>query len=195
MVPYNYALIIIDMQNDFVLPGAPACVAGALATITRIVRLLDFFREKGLPVFHITREYRPDGSDVEITRLRRFLNDRPFVVAGTKGCEIVDGLKPVAGEYRIIKKRFSAFMNTELEFILKRVGATELVICGTQYPNCVRATIFDAISLGYPVINIIDATSAETPQIAEANILDLKNIGVECVSLEEFLGSCHGAVT
>ncbi|MDD2335956.1 MAG: isochorismatase family protein, partial [Geobacteraceae bacterium] len=69
----RFALIIIDMQNDFVLPGAPACVKGAFATIPRIRKLLDYFRTKGLPVFHIVREYRPDGSDIEITRRDRFL--------------------------------------------------------------------------------------------------------------------------
>lgn len=173
------------MQNDFVLPGAPACVAGAYASIPCIKRLLGFFRANGWPVFHVTREYRADGSDVEITRLPDFL-DKSYVVPGTKGCEIVDGLTPVEGEYRIIKKRFSGFMKTELDFLLKRLGATHLVICGTQYPNCIRTTIFDAIAYGYPVINITDATSAQTEQIAEANILDLKNIGVDCMTLEAF---------
>jgi nicotinamidase-related amidase len=182
----KYALIIIDMQNDFVLPGAPACVLGALATIPCIKRLLDLFRGKGLPVFHVTREYRVDGSDVEISRLHGFLRG-PYVVAGTKGCEIVEGLTPLEGEHRVIKKRFSGFMNTELDFMLRRVGSTHLVICGTQYPNCVRTTIFDAIAYGYPVINVTDATSAETMQIAKANITDLKNIGVECFPLDAFL--------
>jgi nicotinamidase-related amidase len=183
----KYALIIIDMQNDFVLPGAPACVAGAYTTIPCIKRVLDFFRTNSFPVFHVIREYRADGSDIELFRLHDFLNNKRYGVPGTKGCDIVDDLSPVEGEYRIIKNRFSAFMNTELDFMLRRVGATHLVICGTQYPNCVRATIFDAISHGYPVINITDATSAQTQQIAEANIVDLKNIGVDCISFDEFL--------
>jgi nicotinamidase-related amidase len=181
MTSRKYALIIIDMQNDFVLPGAPFCIAGAYATIPSIKRLLDFFREKGWPVFHVIREYRADGSDIELTRLNGFLNNKRYAVPGTKGCDVVDGLAPVEGEYRVIKNRFSGFMNTELDFMLRRIGATHLVICGTQYPNCVRATIFDAISYGYPVINVIDATSAQTEQIADANIVDLKNIGVKCI--------------
>jgi len=182
----KYALIIIDMQNDFVLPGAPVCVAGAYATVPCIKRLLDFFRTQSWPVFHVVREYRADGSDIEFTRLPGFLNHKHYAVPGTEGCNIVADLTPVEGEYRVIKNRFSSFMNTELDFILRRIGATHLVICGTQYPNCIRATIFDAIAYGYPVINITDATSAQTPQIAEANIMDLRNIGVECVTLKEF---------
>lgn len=183
----KHALIIIDMQNDFVLPDAPACVSGAYATIPSIKRLLDFFRANSWPVFHVIREYHADGSDIEFTRLDDFLNKESYAVPGTQGCDIVDSLTPLEGEYRIVKKRFSGFMNTELDFILRRLGVTHLVICGTQYPNCVRATIFDAISYGYPVVNIIDATSAQTQQIAESNIIDLKNIGVVCITLDEFI--------
>jgi nicotinamidase-related amidase len=183
----KYALIIIDMQNDFVLPDAPACVSGAYATVPCIKRLLKCFRANGWPVFHVIREYRADGSDIEFTRLDGFLHDKPYVVPGTKGCDVVDGLAPLEGEYRIVKNRFSGFMNTELDFVLRRLGVRHLVICGTQYPNCIRATIFDAIAYGYPVINIVDATSAQTQQIAEANILDLKNIGVDCITLDKFL--------
>jgi nicotinamidase-related amidase len=80
-------------------------------------------------------------------------------------------------------------MNTELDFMLRRIGATHLVVCGTQYPNCIRATIFDAVCHGYHVINIIDATSAQTPDIAQANIVDIRNIGVDCIFLDEFVRS------
>jgi len=185
----KFALIIIDMQNDIVITGAPACVKGAFATIPSIRKLLDYFRTKGLPVFHIVREYRPDGSDIEITRLERFLKQQTYVIPGTEGCEIVADLEPLSGEYRIVKQRFSAFMNTELDLILRRLEATHLAVCGTQYPNCIRTTIYDAVSYGYHVTNITDATSAQSPEIAAANILDISNIGVECIPLNEFIFS------
>ncbi len=181
------ALIIIDMQNDFVLPGAPACVAGAQATVPTVRRLLDVFRSRGLPVFHVVREYRADGSDIEMNRLDGFLRDRRYLVPGTNGCEIVGPLRPRPGEYRLVKNRYSCFMNTELDFMLRRLGVTRLVICGTQYPNCIRASIFDAVCHGYRVVNVIDATSAQAPDVAEANIRDIRNIGVECVHLDEFV--------
>jgi nicotinamidase-related amidase len=188
----RFALVIIDMQNDFVMPAAPLRVAGAFETIPCIERLLAFFRTRRLPVFHVVREYRADGSDVELPRLELFRATQGYVVPGTKGCEIVEGLAPVAGEYRIVKNRYSAFMNTELDFILRRLGITDLVICGTQYPVCVRTTIFDALALDYRVVNISDATSAQTPQIAEANIYDIRKIGASCVTLEEFLSEMGG---
>ena len=58
------ALVVIDMQNDFVLPDAPAKVAGAYATIPRLFEILSYFRPSNFPVFHVIREYRKDGSDI-----------------------------------------------------------------------------------------------------------------------------------
>lgn len=183
------ALIMIDMQNDFVLPGAPACVAGAISTLPNIVRVLELFRKEALPVFHLVREYRADGSDIEITRREAFLAGAPYGVPGTKGCEIVRELTPLPGEYRLVKNRFSGFMNTELDFMLRRLGVEHVVVCGTQYPTCVRATVFDAVAYGYHVTLVTDATSAETREIAEANIRDIKNIGVTCVESRDLRDS------
>ena len=189
----SYGLVIIDMQNDFVMPGSSIRVAGAKATLPIVSKVLKAFRSKKLPVFHIVREYRPDGSDIEITRLTKFLEQGKTVVPGTTGCEIVEELRPIPGEYRIIKNRFSAFMNTELDFILRRLGITHLVVCGTQYPSCVRCTVFDGVSYGYHVTVLTDATSAQKPEIAESNIRDIEDIGVECCLSTAFLKKLRSA--
>jgi nicotinamidase-related amidase len=182
----NIGLIIVDMQNDFVLPNAPAPIAGAFDTLPRLRKVLGIFRQNLWPVFHVVRHHRKDGSDVESVRLQNFLKKGGYAIPGTPGCEIVDPLKPLAGEYIIVKTRFSAFMNTELDFILRRKGVTHIVVCGTQYPTCIRMTVFDGISFGYNVTLLTDATSARTPEIAAANILDIKNIGVPCITVDEF---------
>jgi len=176
------ALFIIDMQKDFVLPESPYRVAGAYKTVPGIVKVLKKFREKGFPVFHIVREYREDGSDIEKFRYRKFIDGNKYAVPNTEGCEIIDELTPENNEYRIVKNRFSGFMNTGLGFILNRLKISNIVITGTQYPNCVRATAFDAVALDYNVTVVTDATSAETEEIAQANISDLKNIGIKCVN-------------
>ncbi|MCF7790969.1 MAG: cysteine hydrolase [Victivallales bacterium] len=181
------ALLIIDMQNDFVLPGSSAKIAGAKATIPVIQKVLNSFRKANLPVFHAVREYRADGSDIELTRLENFLEKSKMLVPGTYGCEIVGELQPVPGEYRIVKNRYSAFFMTELDLILRRLGIEHIVICGTQYPSCVRATIFDALSYNYFVTMIIDGCSAQTSEIGESNIRDIKDLGVECLTGSEFI--------
>jgi nicotinamidase-related amidase len=181
------ALLVIDMQNDFVRPGAPACVAGAQATVPVIKVILDQFRLRALPVFHVAREYRADGSDIEVTRWDEFWAKAKYCVPGTDGAEIVADLKPQPGEWRIVKQRFSAFFATELDLILRRLTISHLAICGTQYPNCIRATAYDAISYGYITTILTDATSADSPDVAEANIRDMRNAGIECVAFDEFL--------
>ncbi len=181
------ALMIIDMQNDFVLPKASQCIAGAEAVVPNIKKILELFRSEKSPVFHLYREYRADGSDIEKTRLDDFLTHQKYCVPHTEGSNIIDALAPIEGEYKIIKNRFSGFMQTELDFILRRLGIDKIVVCGIQYPNCIRATVFDGVALGYDVTLITDATAAQTEEIAKANIVDISNIGVECLSTEIFV--------
>jgi len=178
------ALLIIDMQKDFVLPGSPCCVAGAQATLPALRRLLDTARAKGWLVVHVVREHRADGSDVELFRRRAFLDGRGMCLPGSEGAEIVPELAPQPGEVRLVKRRFSAFLNTELDALLRRHGVDTVVIGGTQYPNCVRATAADAMARDYRAVIVTDACSAQTPEVAAANIFDLRNMGIACAPLD-----------
>lgn len=171
------ALFIIDMQNDFVLDGKALQVRGAQAVIPRIKELLGHFRTRSLPVFHIVRVHRPDGSDVEITR-RDLFRKTPFAVEGTTGAAIIDEISPLPGEYLIPKIRMSAFIGTELDLILRTLGIDLVIITGIQTPNCIRTTVFDAIAYNYPVCVVDDATAAATEEIHQNNIRDMRNIGV-----------------
>ena len=181
------ALLIIDMQNDFCLPGAPFYVNGALVVAGKIKEALEACRRYKLPVVHVIRQYQQDGSDVEITRYPYFMKVGGGVVKGTKGAEIIEPLKPVDGEHVIVKKRWSAFFQTELDNLLKGLGVTQVVITGVQTPNCIRATVWDANSLDYEVIVLTDGTGAQTPEIHQANLRDMENIGIKLVTTKEFI--------
>ena len=85
------ALFIIDMQNDFVLDGGLLKVAQGKSVVPKIKDVLDKFRAKNLPVFHIIRVHRNDGSDVEINRQELFRN-HPFAVEGSYGAAVVMNL-------------------------------------------------------------------------------------------------------
>lgn len=188
------ALLIIDMQNDFCLPGAPFYVNGALEVAARIKEALEACRRHGVPVIYVRREYEPDGSDVEITRYPYFVQVGGGVVKGTKGAEIIELLKPQEGEPVIVKKRWSAFFRTELDSLLKEMGVTRVVVTGVQTPNCIRATVWDANSLDYEVIVLTDGTGAQTPEIHAANLRDMENIGIKLMSTREFIDSLPGLI-
>lgn len=181
----NTALVIIDMQNDFVLPGAPLRVAGAEATVPTIRELLGLARTAGWPVIHVVREHRRDGSDVEAGRVSLFIQGTGVCVPGTDGARIIDELAPLPQEIIIRKRRFSAFFHTELDMVLRRLKVDTLLIAGTQYPNCVRGTAVDAMSLDYRTVVVTDACSAQSEAVAAANIRDIQNMGIACVPLAE----------
>lgn len=179
------ALLIVDMQNDFVLPDAPAVVAGAGASIPVIAALAEHARKHSWPVIHVIREHRPDGSDAEYTRQELFQNGGGVCVAGTSGARIVAELTPLPGDYVLTKQRFSAFLGTELDLLLRRLRVGTLIMAGTQYPNCIRATAVDALGRDYRVIVVTDACSAQTERIAANNIEDLRNMGIMCMAFQE----------
>lgn len=179
------ALLIIDMQNDFVLSGAPLCVRGAAPSVPVIRRLLLQARAQRLPVIHIIRQHNRDGSDVEKPRQELFQEGPGICVPGTEGARIVAALTPEEGEYIVCKRRFSAFFQTELDMLLRRLGVDTLLVTGTQYPNCVRGTAVDGMSLDYDVIVVTDACSAQTPDVEQANIRDMRNMGIRCLTSNE----------
>jgi nicotinamidase-related amidase len=76
---------------------------------------------------------------------------------------------------------------TELPLLLKRLSVDTVVVCGTQDPNCVRATVYDAVSYDFNVILLSDATSSKTNDIHEQNVRDMKNIGVDVMTSDEFI--------
>lgn len=181
-----WALLVIDMQNDFVRSDSVLCVRGAEATLPRIRRACRWFRARGWPVIWVVREHAADGSDIEAMRLELF-RQTPVLVPGTPGCEIVSGLEPEPGEPRIVKKRWSAFLQTELDWVLRRRRLERIAVSGTQIPNCLRATVFDAVCYGYHCVLLSDASSAQDEEVKQANLKDIRNIGVACPTVEEFV--------
>lgn len=181
------ALLIIDMQNDFCLSGTPFAVKGALQVVPQIKKALAVYRRKDLPVVHVVRRYRADGLDVEITRLQAFREKGGAFIAGTKGAQIIEELKPVKGEYVVIKRRWSAFFQTELDLILGRLGVNHIVLTGVQTPNCIRSTVWDGNSLDYQVTVLSDGTGAADPAVHTANLFDMQNIGINLLTVDELV--------
>lgn len=187
--PKRAALIMIDMQNGFIDPSSSLCVAGAAATIPACARALAAARAAGMAVFHVRREYAPDGSDVEPVRHRIWLEGgRLLCVEGDDpdSLDAPDLLKPADGDRVLVKPRFSAFFGTRLDDVLRRAGIDTVVLIGTTTPNCIRSTCYDALSLNYNVAVIEDCTSSRTPDVQRANIEDMAFIGAYVLDCDAF---------
>lgn len=182
------ALLIVDMQRDFVEPEGALTVAGAASTVPAVATLLAHARKCGWLVVHVIRRHDREGRNADITRRHLFADGgKGYCVEGSRGAEIVDELVPAAGEEIVVKTRNSGFLHTRLEDLLRSRVVERVVIAGTQYPNCIRATANDAMSLDFETVVATDACSAQTPAIAAANIADLRNMGICCRSVPEII--------
>ncbi len=181
------AILVIDMENDFVMPGSPMRVEGAYSTLPAIKRFLDFGRANDWAVIYIYRIHRPSGIDAELFRRHFFEEGKPFCIAGTKGAAIPDEIAPKEGDIKVTKQRFSAFFGTDLDIILRGLGTKNVYLTGTQYPNCVRSTAVDAMGLDYNTTVVTDCCSAASPEVAAANIFDLRNMGIPCIDSTEIM--------
>ena len=187
--PSRAALILIDMENGFVEPEGGHCIRFAQSTVPACVRAVETAREKGIPVFFVKRIYRADGSDVELTRYAGW-------VAGNRACgpastgpnsaQAPEGLRPKPGDYTIIKPRWSAFFQTELDLILRRLNIRTVILAGTTTPNCVRTTCYDAIALEYNAVVLTDCCSSQTEEIQRVNLEDMGRAGAMLMNSDAF---------
>lgn len=184
------ALVIIDMENAFIDPVSPLCIKNALATVPACGKVIDKARERKIPVFFVNRIYRKNGSDVEFSRYQSWLNGGRYLGPDSTGPLSIDvpaEFKPKSGDYSIIKPRFSAFFQTELDLILRRLRVKTVILTGTTTPNCIRTTCYDGISLDYNILIIEDCCSSNTEEIQRVNMEDMARIGAVITTSEAFL--------
>lgn len=79
------------------------------------------------------------------------------------------------------------FFGTDLDIVLRGLEVKNVYVTGTQYPNCIRSTAVDSMGLDYNTTVVTDCCSAATAEVAAANIFDLRNMGIPCVSSEEIM--------
>ncbi|MGC9152788.1 MAG: cysteine hydrolase family protein [Vulcanisaeta sp.] len=151
--PSNTAVIVVDMQNDFVSPNGKLYVPTAQATVPAIRKLLSKARDANVPIIY-TQDWH-------------FKNDPEFRIWGehcvmnTWGAEIIDELKPMPDDIIIRKRRYDAFFGTDLDYVLRHVvHVNNLVIVGTVANICVLHTAGSAALNWYNVVVPIDGISA-----------------------------------
>jgi biuret amidohydrolase len=157
--PKKVALLVIDMENDFVRPGAPMQVPMAYDMVPNVKMLLDVCREKGTTIIYTTHVHGKDRGDMGLMAdFWEPIGNQTALVDGTEGVEILKELTPKEGELVIKKHRYSAFYNTNLETQLRNRGIETLIITGTVTNMCCESTARDAQFRDYNVIFVSDAT-------------------------------------
>jgi nicotinamidase-related amidase len=155
------AILVVDMLNDFVT-GALKCDRG-LAIVPKTAELLEAARRYHVPVI-FCNDAHIKGIDHEL----KLWGDH--AIAGTKGAEVIPELKLCASDYVVPKRRYSGFFHTDLDLLLKELGADTVIMTGLHTHMCVRHTSADAYQLGYDVVVAKDATNSFTKEDYESGL-------------------------
>jgi len=195
------ALVLIDVQRDFYADDAPMRVDGTGAAISAMAKLARAFRQRGLPIVHVVRLYRPDGSNVDLVRRQSIEQGARIAVPGSAGSQIAaellanavelehelllaGGLQQVGiAEHVMYKPRWGAFYDTKLDQHLRESGTNTLVFAGCNFPNCPRTSIYEASERDFRIVLVSDAISG----LYDRGVEECRAIGVAVLDSSETL--------
>ncbi len=178
LAPAKCAVLVIDMQRDFLEPGGFGATLGNDVSLLRravapIAALLAAVRDVGMLVAHTREGHRPDLSDLPLAkkargRLRTGIGDLGpmgrILIRGEPGHEIIPELRPLPEEPVIDKPGKGAFFATDLDFLLRSRGIQQLLICGVTTEVCVSCTVREANDRGYDCLVLEDCTASYFPE-------------------------------
>ncbi len=176
--PARTALVIIDMQRDFIEPGGFGETLGNDVGLLRraigpCAAALKAARAAGVMVIHTREGHRPDLSDAPPAKLARGVPSKRIgdpgpmgriLVRGEIGHDIIDELAPLGDETVIDKPGKGAFHQTDLEQLLRNRGIETLIVCGVTTEVCVHTTIREANDRGYSCVALGDACASYFPE-------------------------------
>jgi ureidoacrylate peracid hydrolase len=194
---FNFGLLVVDMQNGFVSEGGSYDLLGMNTEeyrkiIPKTKELIDFCRANLIPVFFTEAIREPSGIDL-LTRVHRLLpvtrEERlkvPICVRGTWDAKTIDEIRPEDSDHVVIKRRDSAFQDTELRVWLQSEGINTLIICGVDTSICVETSLRDAFNIGYDVILISDATASGISKHYETTLERVRDYYGLVMTVERF---------
>ena len=174
--PNECALMVIDMQNDFILPGAPLEGWNCLEIVPNISMLVEFFREHSIPVFWATDVHSGEDMGLLEPMWPRVgpKSKEKALVHGTRGAQVYDGLPdPLPTEIMIEKHRYSAFYQTDLELHLRTMNIKTLVITGMHTNICCQTTARDGFMRDFQIAYVSDAVTSFTKELHQAGLVDI----------------------
>jgi biuret amidohydrolase len=189
--PAAAALLIIDMQRDFLEPGGFGAalgndVAQLRSAIAPTQRVLAACRAAGIMVVHTREGHRPDLSDLAPAKRVRgkfatgIGDPGPMgriLVRGEPGHDIIPELAPLAGEPVVDKPGKGAFYATDLEAMLRGRGIRQLIVCGVTTEVCVNTTVREANDRGFDCLVLADCTGSYFPEFQQAGLAMIKAQG------------------
>jgi len=189
--PERCALLIIDMQRDFLEPGGFGAVLGNDVSMLRRAieptrRVLVAARSAGVAVIHTREGHRPDLADLPAAKLQRGrLGTRigdpgpmgRILVRGEPGHDLVPELAPIAGEPVVDKPGKGAFYATDLEAILRSRGIAQLIVCGVTTEVCVNTTVREANDRGFDCLVLEDCVASYFDAFQKAGLDMIKAQG------------------
>jgi len=176
------AVLVIDMQRDFLDPGAPIATPGGVDLIPRINRLTGQARARKMPVIFTQEMHRADNSDFGI----ELEFEPPHCLEGTPGMDLAKELDVASIDYRILnKRRYDAFLGTDLETLLRTHNIENLIIAGVCTDICVTSTVQHARNLDFRCFVVRDCVAGTSPERHEAALLCLSHVFGHVVTLAE----------
>ena len=177
----NSAVVVIDMQNDFVNEKGKLYSQLLRSAVEPIQRLLEVARAVKLPIIYVRHVYPPN-----YVGLALFSRSKKFgaLKRGTWGTEIIDELKPVDGDPIVEKQRYGAFYNTNLEIVLRGLAVKTLIVTGVMTNACVESTVREAHSRDYPVLILSDCTATGSKEVHETTLKRMPSFGIVASSEE-----------
>jgi nicotinamidase-related amidase len=182
--PPKAALLIIDMQRDFVEPGGFGEMLGndvsqLRRTIAPLAAFMATWRAAGLPVIHTREGHLPDLSDCPPAKLERGAPSMRIgdpgpkgriLIRGEYGHDIIDELQPAPGEAVVDKPGKGAFYATELQDLLTKGGIRSLLVAGVTTEVCVHTTVREANDRGYECLVLADCVGSYFPEFQRVGL-------------------------
>lgn len=173
------AVVVIDMINDFVTGVFKN--ERVVKIVPSIKRLLAFARKQGVPIIYATDAHLPNvDTEFEVWG--------SHAVKGSWGAEIIDELKPEKSDFRVLKRKYSAFQGTDLDMLLRELKVDTLILTGVVTDICIQHTAADAFFKGYKIIVPQDCIEAVDAHTQKAAITYLKKAyGCEITTVNELV--------
>jgi ureidoacrylate peracid hydrolase len=164
--PARSAVLVVDMLNDFLEPTGAMPLPEGDRLYEPIRRLLASARARGSAVIWVCDTHPPGD--------REFDKRTAHCLAGTWGAQIVEALQPRDDEYRVPKRRYSGFYETDLDLRLRELGVAHVILAGVVTNICVRSTAHDAFFRGYDVIVVEECVAATGPREQASTLYDIE---------------------